>query len=216
MRAVWSTAVPIDARPVFYISTSKKDMFGLHQRRHDGTYASHVITFTVKEHAEVVAKGLEKFHTQHGAFPSRETDMDSMNLPSDVDGVVLDKVSVHSTNIEDLVARLAGTAICLTLVRFLEDDATFEFHDLRPDSSPKTTRDALQNNWNMTPDCELQNSVVSVNLKMDISTGIPMLLPKPMRFRKKHMRGDGIVTMFVTYVLMAEFAMAAALMKAFL
>ncbi len=214
MRAVWSTAVPADTRALYFISTRRHDMFGLHQLRHDDTYASHVITFADKRHAESIAKGLQKVYDQTGAFPPRDTDIESMSLPSDVDGVKLEDVTVHSSSAGQLADRLAGTRIFLTMVS-CGDDETLQFHDLTPDHTPLSTCQSLRGCWDLTPGGGPQNAVVSFNLKMDTRVLLPLPPRRPL-LGKVSLRTEGILTMFMAYVLAAEFAMAAALMKAFL
>lgn len=139
------------ARNVYVITTPNAHLFGIHRRRplSDGIdeTTSHVLGFQELGHAVAMAAGLEAHRDTHGCFPRRDLSISEMNLSASLARQAppqLTHVSVEQVELDDLLERLSGTSIVLSLLRSAADNK-LTWHDVHPASS--TTVQQLNNTW---------------------------------------------------------------------
>lgn len=134
---------PAPQRHVYAVTTHRgRHLFGVHRADRNQCYTSYVLGFDRAEHAIAVAKGLEAYRRAHGRFPPRDLCVDDMDLSGQDHGSVDDAmrhVAVDAVRLSELVERLDGTGIVLSLLTQVspddEEDYTFMWTDV--DCSPR-------------------------------------------------------------------------------
>lgn len=133
-------------------ATHQPHLFGVHFRdKRTQEYRSHVFGFTDGQHARLVAKGLETYYRRHGTFPPRDTRPRFLELRGVDPGVQLENVAVQEVAMPDLLHRLQGSGIAVSLLT--RDDETggkhrFQARTLTTDATPVSVVAALNRNWN--------------------------------------------------------------------
>lgn len=169
---------------------STKQLFGVHrQRSPDECFATYVFGFKEQRHAEIVARSLDNYHKKHGTFPSRDIDaiahqVDLVAPPPPAAAEDDDQapqqggsVSVDAVALSDLLLRVRGTGITITLLSRDEarpDRLTFTCKDVRADTTLSAVVSRLNTAWSTSPAAEKPRYYT---LSEDKTT--PRLLPKP-------------------------------------
>lgn len=165
-------------RTVHVITTEANDLFGVHSLHpQHQTYTSLVMAFRQRAPAESLARALDMYHCTHGHFPAR--DLGALNaqlrgcLPQRAEMEPARLVRVDAVDMEQLMARLAGTRIVVLLVTVQEqgNETTLKWEEFFVDQDVHASIQALERT--MARDnrpslgSELSNHV------------LPGLLPKP-------------------------------------
>jgi len=161
------------------IPAPARQLFGVHRRGKEDLYSSHVLGFTDEAHAVVVAKSLETYHRQHGRFPSRDLVANGLCMETVDSQIDLCHVGVERVCLADLLQRLRGTGIAVTLLTALHDpDATpasprmsFKCRDVRPDHTVTAVVRHLNRTWEDQLACPAKATQLTVP--------VPDLLPRP-------------------------------------
>lgn len=123
-------------------TTNDGDFFACHQN--DTTY---VLCFDTLLHADAISYSLETYHVRHGAFPNRDATLDGMNLGTPMFDIDRRRVTVRHVPLTDLLLRVRGTGIVLSILARTDVDGTFVWKDVWGDNTPAAVRDALNGAW---------------------------------------------------------------------
>lgn len=168
-------------RHVYAVTTHRgRHLFGVHRADHNQNYTSYVLGFDRQEHALAIAKGLEAYRRAHGRFPPRDLDVDVDDLDlarqdySEAGDMI--HVAVDAMQLSDLMERLRGTGIILSLLSPVEedddeDDLVFKWTDIESGGSP-WHRDTVGRLNSLLP---LRGDEPPPAARR----GVPALLPKP-------------------------------------
>lgn len=187
------------AQPVYVVTTPNKHLFGVHRHNKEDQYQSFVFGFRDEHHARLIARSLESYYLRHGTFPPRDLSVAQMNLTELVSSdVQLCNVSVEQLHLADLLDRLKGTGIVVTVLS--KDDEfpehmAFKCRDVRADTTTPSVVGALNRIWHAhrTKPCsnfasnqgpryyKLVDPPLPDPLVLDDprQPGVPELLPKP-------------------------------------
>lgn len=135
--------------------THQPHLFGVHfHDKRTQEYTSHVFGFTDGQHARLVAKGLESYYRRHGTFPPRDRRPRFLELRGMDPGVQLEHVEVLEMGMPDLLHRLQGSGITVSL---LTRDAAkanggggkhrFQARTVTTDTTSVSVVAALNRNW---------------------------------------------------------------------
>lgn len=191
--------MPFDLRqqPVFVVTTLSKGaprphLFGVHSRdKAKDHYQSRVFGFTDREHAVRVAKGLETYHRHHGCFPPRDRKPKDMQLRGIDPDIQLEAVRVEEVMMRDLLHRLQGSGIMLSVLKRDTDTPgsswIFEVKDVPTNQTTGCVVAALNRTWHAGDkpkyvkykDLNNHAGVKTVGGVLTLVDGVPMLLPKP-------------------------------------
>lgn len=156
---------------VHVVSTNgRRELFGMHRRDAQGEYATFILGFKKRDHAEALARVLDSYHARHGSFPPRDQAMGDLELHlDDGDGSsALRQVSVDTVTVWELMGRLSGSGVgTLSVLVSVDpggDGKNAQWWDLQPSAHRLAVLRALDSNYSM-----------------DIDEPPPTLLPKPTR-----------------------------------
>ena len=175
--AACSAVAPRPSARVFVVTTRRgRHLFGVHRADSSDMYTSYVLGFDRNEHAMALAKGLEAYRRANGQFPPRDLTEGGMDLPGcDLRGAeTMTHVAVDELPLPDLIWRLRGTGIVLSLLTAVDDDPediTFRWQDVRPDCEDSVQR----------LNAVLLESEALWGPPERLAAGLPGLLPKPRR-----------------------------------
>lgn len=157
---------------VFVVTTPANHLFGVHRHTREGNYQSCVFGFRDRQQADSIARSLESHYAEHGAFPSRDLTAEGLKImeslrPSDI---ALRELSVLPLPLPDLLRRLRGTGIVVTLLSYEapEGGGAFRCQDVYTDASTSSVVGNLNRAWHRTTTASHRHDADA-----------PSLLPKP-------------------------------------
>lgn len=172
-------------------STPASHLFGIHRPCGGGdTTTSHVLGFQELNHAVSMAAGLEAHHDTHGCFPRRDLSIADMNLSAALAKQApaeLTHVAVEKVEMDDLLQRLSGTGIVLSVLRPAAEHK-LTWNDVLPASS--NTVETLNNAWHTAQTQHYYLTLPGLcdgldvfyrGGDIDLDSAMPPLLPKPIR-----------------------------------
>lgn len=174
-------------RPVFVVTTrGGRHLFGVHRADERDQYTSYILGFDRNEHAMALAKGLEAYRRATGRFPPRDLTIADMDLTGHNPAAVkaMEHVAVDQMQLPDLLWRLRGTGIVLSLLTAVngdggdEDDWSFRWEDIRSDPHwPRTSVQRL--NQVLRGDKTVVQSAEHEQQAVDGGGEVPALQPRP-------------------------------------
>lgn len=176
-----------------YVITTPNTLFGIHRRRPFSDAmeetTSHVLGFQELSHAVAMAAGLEAHHDIHGCFPRRDLSIADMNLSAELARKApaqLTHVAVEQVELDDLMERLSGTGIVVSLLR-PDGPHKLTWNDVHPRASNVSTVQTLNNVWQAGQTQQYYLSMPGLcdiyyrGGDVDLDAAMPGLLPKPVR-----------------------------------
>lgn len=169
---------------VYVVTTPRRQLFGIHRLSpQDELYTSHVLGFSDESHALLIAKSLESHYQKHGAFPKRDLAAPHLHLDGVDVSIQLSHVAVESVQLADLLQRLRGTGIVVSLLSRMHvadepDRLAFKCRDVRTECTTASVVGVLNRTWGthrqrpLTPVYHTYESLYG-GLKL------PSLMPKP-------------------------------------
>lgn len=144
--------------PVYVVTTTRhRTLFGLHRPcgvSRDDASNTYVLGFKASLHAEALAKSLQTYKARHGTFPRREVPVHDMNLPPGVNAdIELKDVHVHMVELDDLMDRLRGTDIRVSVLTHVDESEglRFKWKDVHPDQGARAVTDMLKSAYDRSP-----------------------------------------------------------------
>lgn len=141
-----------------------KHLFGVHRCDQEGLYTSHVFCFKEELHAELIAKALQTHHSRHGDFPARDLSpssssstggfrcMDGLDAGGLDPSIELTHVEIQREKLSELLHRLRGTGIVVSLLTGAGSEATgrllFKCRDVRTETTKRSVVENFVRCWN--------------------------------------------------------------------
>lgn len=147
------------APPLYVVTTprgggGREHLFGVHRRNRDDSYTSFVLGFWDKKHADELAEGLEAYHRQHARFPPRDVGELTAMARSCTDAVVAQcgrarrvdpaLVAVQAVALAELLDRLRGTGIVVSILTATDGEGPFKWRDVHTDEASEVVRAVLE------------------------------------------------------------------------
>lgn len=172
-------------QPVYVVTTpageAPKHLFGVHRpvAPQSDIYQSHVLGFRSEHHAELLARSLESYYLKHGCFPPRDMPTATRFLDSLVPcHTPCKNVAVERMDLPELLVRLRGTGIVVTLVT-PAGERKLSCEDVRAGATYLATVSNLNRAWAET--ASQQSLPSGTGSAMDLPKLLPQLKlqPKP-------------------------------------